>query len=86
MTQSPPAAPEPAAEIACPFCASAETELFAMFSQFLLACQYYCRGCRTVFDVVRWEERARAAPAGGEAAPRSGPRSPQGGAAGEQAG
>lgn len=57
-----------------------------MFSQFLLASQYYCRSCRTVFDVVRWEERARAAPAGGEAAPRSGPRSPQGGAAGEQAG
>ncbi|MGH2521069.1 MAG: hypothetical protein ACRDH2_01080 [Anaerolineales bacterium] len=41
---------------ACPFCASTETELFALFSQFLLASQYYCRHCRTVFDVVRWEE------------------------------
>ncbi len=42
--------------IACPFCDSPDTELFSLFSQFLLASQYYCRNCRTVFDVVRWED------------------------------
>ena len=60
MTISPHASAEPGAEIACPFCASTETELFAMFSHFLLASQYYCRGCKTVFDAVRWQEPARA--------------------------
>jgi len=42
--------------IACPFCSSSETEFFSLFGQFLLASQYYCRSCRTVFDVVRWTE------------------------------
>ena len=42
--------------IACPFCNSSETEFFSLFGQFLLASQYYCRSCRTVFDVVRWTE------------------------------
>ncbi len=42
--------------IACPFCNSTETEFLSLFSQFLLASQYYCRNCRTVFDVVRWVE------------------------------
>jgi len=57
MMPPPPATPEPSAVILCPFCASTETELFALFGQFLLASQYYCRGCKTVFDVVRWEEQ-----------------------------
>jgi hypothetical protein len=57
MTHPPPAGatPEPPAAILCPFCASSETELFALFGQFLLASQYYCRSCKTVFDVLRWE-------------------------------
>jgi hypothetical protein len=60
MTQPAPDSPKPDAQIICPFCASAETEFFAMFSQLLLASQYYCRSCKTVFDVVRWEEPVRA--------------------------
>jgi hypothetical protein len=48
----------PAEPVACPFCDSTETEFFSLFSQFLLASQYYCRNCRTVFDVVRWTESA----------------------------
>ena len=55
MTQPPIASSEPG-DIVCPFCSSAETEFFAMFGQFLLAFQHYCRACRTVFDVVRWQE------------------------------
>ena len=42
--------------IACPFCESTDTEFFSLFGQFLLSSQYYCRNCRTVFDVVRWED------------------------------
>jgi hypothetical protein len=56
MTPPPAATPESGRAIACPFCASAETELFAMFGQSLLASPYYCRRCKTVFEVVRWEE------------------------------
>jgi hypothetical protein len=62
MTPPPTFSPEPGAEIVCPFCASTETEFFAMFGQFLLSSQYYCRSCKTVFDVVRWEEPDRIAP------------------------
>ncbi len=51
-------APQAAAPVACPFCNSTDTELFSLFSQFLLTSQYYCRGCRTVFDAVRWAEEA----------------------------
>ena len=52
------AASDAAAPVACPFCNSTDTELFSLFSQFLLTSQYYCGGCRTVFDVVRWAEEA----------------------------
>jgi hypothetical protein len=51
-------APQAAAPVACPFCHSTDTELFSLFSQFLLTSQYYCCDCRTVFDVVRWAEEA----------------------------
>ena len=51
-------APQAAAPVACPFCNSTDTELFSLFSQFLLTSQYYCHGCRTVFDAVRWAEEA----------------------------
>lgn len=58
MTQPPSTSPEAGPEIICPFCASADTELFAAFGQFLLASQHYCRSCKTVFDVVRWDDPA----------------------------
>jgi hypothetical protein len=86
MTQPPPASLEPGAKIVCPFCASAETELFSMFSQFLLASQYYCRSCKTVFDVVRWDEPAQTAPSEEGQAHLSGVRSSHPGGAGDKAG
>jgi hypothetical protein len=55
MSQSPPPSLEPRAQVVCPFCRSTETEFFSMFGHFLLASQYYCRSCKTVFDVLRWE-------------------------------
>ncbi len=42
--------------VTCPFCGSPETELFGLFGQMHLASQYYCRGCRTVFDYVVWRD------------------------------
>jgi hypothetical protein len=62
MTQPPRDPPQPVTVPACPFCNSIDTELFAWFGQFLLASPYYCRSCKTVFDVVRWEEPARTTP------------------------
>jgi len=52
----PPAAVNAVEPITCPFCDSTDNELFALFSQFLLGSQYYCRSCRSVFDVIRWTE------------------------------
>jgi len=42
--------------VRCPFCGSAETELFSLFGQQLLTVQYYCRGCRTPFERIRGED------------------------------
>lgn len=42
--------------VPCAFCDSTDTELISLFGQFLLASQYYCRSCRTVFESVRWKE------------------------------
>jgi hypothetical protein len=85
MTQLPTAPSEPG-EVICPFCGSAETELFAMFGQFLLASPHYCRACKTVFDVVRWEEPARATPAEERKAHFTGGHSSNQGGTGEDTG
>jgi len=50
----------PAGDVACAFCDSTDTEMIALFGGFLLASQYYCNGCHTVFEVVRWKEDAEA--------------------------
>lgn len=41
--------------VRCPFCASGDSELFSPFGSVASVAQYYCRGCRTVFDYVKWE-------------------------------
>lgn len=40
--------------VACPFCGSADTELMSLFGSSPLTSQYYCRGCRTAFERVKW--------------------------------
>ncbi len=40
--------------IPCPFCGSTDTELMSLFGSSQLTSQYYCRGCRTAFERVRW--------------------------------
>jgi transposase-like protein len=51
-------APEPPA---CPFCGSNETELMSLFGSSALTSQYYCRGCRSAFEQVKWGTPAPAA-------------------------
>ena len=50
------AAPQAEQVVACAFCNSTDTELISLFGQFLLASQYYCRNCHSVFEAVRWTE------------------------------
>ncbi|MDX1660201.1 MAG: hypothetical protein R3326_00300 [Gemmatimonadota bacterium] len=47
--------PAPASPIACPHCGSVEVEVEAPFGGSLMTRQYWCHGCRTVFEWVRWE-------------------------------
>jgi hypothetical protein len=39
--------------IACPFCDSADTEQFSAFGSALSTSQYYCNGCRSVFEFMK---------------------------------
>jgi DNA-directed RNA polymerase subunit RPC12/RpoP len=43
-------------QIRCPFCGSADTELFSLFGQQLLTVQYYCHNCGTPFERIRGED------------------------------
>ncbi|GIV98561.1 MAG: hypothetical protein KatS3mg057_3218 [Herpetosiphonaceae bacterium] len=40
----------------CPFCGSQDVELHALFGSLMLMSQYYCNGCRTVFEHIRDDE------------------------------
>ncbi len=42
------------AAVPCPFCGSTDTELMSLFGSSQLTSQYYCRGCRTAFERVKW--------------------------------
>ena len=37
----------------CPFCLSTDTEQFAAFGSGVSTSQYYCNGCRTVFEFFK---------------------------------
>lgn len=39
--------------VACPYCASTDTEIYALFGQQLLTMQYYCKSCHTPFEYVK---------------------------------
>ncbi|HKX19464.1 MAG TPA: hypothetical protein VJT33_15760, partial [bacterium] len=47
---------------ACPFCESEETELMSLFGSSPLTSQYYCRGCRSAFESIKWGTAAAASP------------------------
>jgi hypothetical protein len=44
--------------VVCPFCDGIETEQFSAFGSALSVSQYWCRNCRTVFEWMKWRERA----------------------------
>ena len=46
-----PAAP------ACPFCEGVETELVNPFGSHASVSTYWCRACRSPFEVLKWKAR-----------------------------
>jgi hypothetical protein len=40
---------------ACPFCDGRETELHSPFGTALSVATYWCRGCRTAFEWIKWD-------------------------------
>jgi transposase-like protein len=44
---------EPESAVACPHCGSTDVEVEAPFGSQLMTSQYWCRGCRTVFEHVK---------------------------------
>lgn len=57
MTHQSAAHSEVKQSVQCPFCLGYDTELYALFGQWLSTSQYYCKNCRTVFEWIKWEER-----------------------------
>lgn len=45
------------AAVDCPFCASSDTEQFSAFGSAVSTSQYYCNGCRTVFEFMKRRSR-----------------------------
>ncbi|MDX1624356.1 MAG: hypothetical protein R3199_10310 [Gemmatimonadota bacterium] len=50
-----PADPPTGRDVACPHCGSTDVELEAPFGGSLMTRQYWCNGCRTVFEHVKWD-------------------------------
>ena len=45
------------AAVECPFCGCRDSEQFSSFGSSLSLSQYYCNGCRTVFEAFKWRAR-----------------------------
>lgn len=43
----------------CPFCAGGETELFSAFGSHASVSTYWCRRCRSPFELLKWTAEAR---------------------------
>ncbi|MEM7539545.1 MAG: hypothetical protein AAF639_45735 [Chloroflexota bacterium] len=43
-------------EIQCLFCESTDVELMSLYGQTLLGSQYYCRECKSIFEVIRFDD------------------------------
>ncbi|WP_186336511.1 hypothetical protein [Natrarchaeobaculum aegyptiacum] len=39
----------------CPFCESTETERYSQFGGEISKRQYYCNGCHTVFERIKYD-------------------------------
>ncbi len=38
----------------CPFCDSEDTRLISPFGGQMSVAQYWCNGCRTAFEYIKW--------------------------------
>lgn len=54
---------------ACPFCDGTETELVNAFGSHASVSTYWCRACRSPFEILKWG--ARRGPASHDGAPDS---------------
>ena len=50
----------------CPFCGQCDTELVSAFGGQLSVATYWCRGCGSPFEFMKWSENAEDAPGPGE--------------------
>ncbi|WP_186313415.1 PaaD-like zinc ribbon domain-containing protein [Halorubrum salsamenti] len=41
--------------VACPFCESTDTEQESAFGSEISKTQYYCNGCHTVFERIKYD-------------------------------
>lgn len=53
-TGAPPELPK---EPACPFCAGTDTELMNAFGSHASVSTYWCRACRSPFELMKWRGR-----------------------------
>lgn len=44
---------------ACPHCGSVDTERMSRFGTVLGTAQFYCRGCSTTFEQMKWGSEER---------------------------
>ncbi|WP_457852047.1 PaaD-like zinc ribbon domain-containing protein [Halalkalicoccus salilacus] len=42
-------------DVICPFCGSADTERESAFGSEISKMQYYCNGCNTVFEHIKFD-------------------------------
>jgi transposase-like protein len=42
-------------EVVCPFCGSTDTERESAFGSEISKMQYYCNGCHTVFERIKFD-------------------------------
>lgn len=49
---------DPAANPECPFCGSTETERESRFGSEVSKSQYYCHGCKTVFERLKYDGKS----------------------------
>lgn len=42
----------------CPFCDGSETELMSLFGSHASLTTYWCRSCRSPFEILRWRSQA----------------------------
>ncbi|MGZ0747249.1 MULTISPECIES: PaaD-like zinc ribbon domain-containing protein [unclassified Haloparvum] len=42
-------------DVTCPFCESTDTEQESAFGSEISKTQYYCNGCRTVFERIKYD-------------------------------